>query len=47
MSATPTQGVQRCECGMHFKLVKHDPLDRSIKPMYGRGYGSGMSSYYS
>ena len=32
---------------MHFKLVKHDPLDRSIKPMYGRGYGSGMSSYYS
>ena len=26
-----SKGVQQCKCGIHFKLVKHDPLDRSVK----------------
>jgi hypothetical protein len=39
-------GVQKCDCGIHFKLVDHDPLDKSVKPKYGRGYGSGMSTFY-
>merc|ERR1712038_1298124 len=42
-----SKGVQQCECGMHFKLVKHDPLDRSVRPKYGKGYGSGMVTFYS
>ena len=41
------KGVQQCECGIHFKLVKHDPLDRSVKAKFGKGYGSGMGTYYS
>jgi len=39
-------GVQRCDCGYHFKLFKHDPLDSRIQPKFGKGFGSGMSPYY-
>lgn len=36
---------QQCECGHYFKLVEHDPLDRSVSPLYGMGYGSGLSMF--
>jgi len=38
--------VQKCECGYFFKLIEHDPLDESIKPKFGKGYGSLMSRYF-
>jgi len=39
-------GTQRCECGYYFKLFKIDPLDPRIRPVYGKGFGSGMSPYF-
>ena len=39
-------GVQKCDCGYYFKLIPHDPLDKSIQPKFGKGYGSGTSPYY-
>ncbi len=38
--------VKRCDCGIHFKLVDYDPLDPRIKPRFGRGFGSGLSTFY-
>ncbi len=39
-------GVQKCDCGVHFRLVRHDPLDRSVRPTYGSGFGSGFNTNY-
>ena len=39
-------GTQRCECGYYFKLFHHDPLDPRVRPIYGKGFGSGLSPYY-
>jgi len=39
-------GVQKCDCGRYFKLVAHDPLDKRVKPKFGQGFGSGLSTYY-
>ncbi len=39
--------VHKCECGYHFQLIEHDPLDDSFKPRYGGGLGSGHSQYGS
>ncbi len=39
-------GTQRCDCGFYFKLIDYDPLDKNLKPTYGKGFGSGMSKYY-
>lgn len=39
-------GVQKCDCGLHFKLIDYDPLDPRIKPKFGRGFGSGLSTIY-
>ena len=38
--------VQQCDCGNYFKLIDYDPLDPNIKPKYGMGFGSGLSSIY-
>ena len=43
---TKADGVQKCDCGYHFKLIDHDPLDRRVRPKFGRGFGSGMSTLY-
>jgi len=39
-------GTQRCDCGYYFKLFHHDPLDPRYKPVFGKGFGSGMSPYF-
>ena len=38
--------TQQCDCGNYFKLIDYDPLDPNIKPKYGMGFGSGLSSIY-
>ena len=43
---TKKDGVQKCDCGFHFKLVDYDPLDRRIRPRFGGGFGSGLSTIY-
>ena len=40
-----SEGVQRCECGYHFRLIAHDPLDKAVQPVYGAGYGSGYATH--
>ena len=39
-------GIQKCDCGNYFKLIDYDPLDPNIKPKYGMGFGSGLSTFY-
>ncbi len=41
-----TEEAQRCDCGIYFKLIAHDPLDANIKPKFGSGFGSGLSTYH-
>ncbi len=38
--------VRRCDCGIHFKLIDYDPMDSSVKPKLGGGFGSGMGTIY-
>lgn len=38
--------TQQCDCGNYFKLIDYDPLDPNVKPKYGMGFGSGLSSIY-
>lgn len=38
--------IHKCDCGFHFKLIEHDPLDPRIKPKFGKGFGSGLSKFY-
>merc|ERR1711909_178530 len=43
-----TKGTEpkQCDCGNYFKLIDYDPLDPNIKPKYGMGFGSGLTSIY-
>ena len=43
---TQGEGTKQCDCGYHFKLVDYDPLDKSVKPTYGEGFGSGLSTFH-
>ena len=39
-------GVTKCDCGVAFKLLPYDPLDKRVQPKFGGGFGSGMSTFY-
>merc|ERR1712029_56225 len=38
--------AKRCDCGYHFKLIDYDPLDPNVSPIFGEGFGSGLTRMY-
>jgi len=37
---------KKCECGYYFQLIDYDPLDPTVTPRFGEGFGSGLSKMY-